>query len=117
MVRRLLEAKRALTGGPRRRVDEFTQRAPDWSCHRRIFVTQNSKSGVASHANAVLPLSAPASINSGWGKGLAVIKSNTIAMLIISVLILIVPVSLQAQSARDPGPRVGADAVGKPLDD
>lgn len=43
-------------------------------------------------------------------------KSNTIAMLIISVLILIVPVSLQAQNARDPGPRVGADAAGKPLD-
>src|SRR5260221_615981 len=39
------------------------------------------------------------------GEGLAVIKSHTIAMLIISVLILIVPVSLQAQSARDPGPR------------
>ena len=43
MVRRLLEAKRALTGRPRRRVDEFTQRAPDRSCRRRIFVTQNSK--------------------------------------------------------------------------
>ncbi len=51
------------------------------------------------------------------GEGLAVIKSHTIAMLIISVLILIVPVSLQAQSARDPGPRVGAAAAGKPLDD
>jgi len=36
---------------------------------------------------------------------------------IISVLILIVPVSSQAQSARDPGPRVGAAAAGKPLDD
>jgi len=33
-------------------------------------------------------------------------------MLIISVLILIVPVSLQAQSARDPGPRVVADSGG-----
>jgi len=32
-----------------------------------------------------------------------VIKSHTIAMPIISVLILIVPVSSQAQSARDPG--------------
>ena len=45
------------------------------------------------------------------------IKSHAIAMLIISVLILIVPVSLRAQSARDPGPRVGAAAAGKPLDD
>ena len=45
------------------------------------------------------------------------IKSHTIAMPIISVLILIVPVSSQAQSARDPGPRVGAAAAGKPLDD
>src|SRR5260370_40494639 len=51
------------------------------------------------------------------GEGRAVIQSNTTAMLIISVLILIVPVSLQAQSARDPGPRVGAAAAGKPLDD
>lgn len=42
------------------------------------------------------------------------IKSHTIAMQIVYVLILIVPVSLQAQS--DPGPRVGAAAVGKPLD-
>src|SRR5258708_6398396 len=51
------------------------------------------------------------------GEGLAVIKSHTIAMLIIYVLILIVPVSLQAQSARDSGPRVGAAEAGKPLDD
>ena len=40
-----------------------------------------------------------------------------LVILIISVLIVIVPVSVQAQSAHDPGPRVGADAVGKPLDD
>jgi CxxC motif-containing protein (DUF1111 family) len=45
-----------------------------------------------------------------------VTKSRTIATLIISVSILIVPVSSQAQSARDPGPRVGATAAGKPLD-
>src|SRR5260370_29474861 len=51
------------------------------------------------------------------GEGLAVIKSHTIAMLIISVLILVVPVSLQAQSAWYPGPCVGAAAAGKPLDD
>jgi len=38
-------------------------------------------------------------------------------MPIISVLILIVPVSSHSQSARDPGPRVGAAAAGKPLDD
>src|SRR5260370_7686134 len=49
------------------------------------------------------------------GEGLAVMKSNTIALLIISVLILIIPVSLQAQSARDPGPRVGAAALANPL--
>jgi hypothetical protein len=39
------------------------------SCRRRTFVMQNSKSGVAGHANAVLPLSALASITSrrrGW---------------------------------------------------
>src|SRR5260221_3561934 len=42
------------------------------------------------------------------GEGLAVIKSHTIAMLIISALILIVPFSLQSQSARDPGPRLGS---------
>jgi CxxC motif-containing protein (DUF1111 family) len=43
-------------------------------------------------------------------------KSHTIAMLIIYVLILVVPVGLHAQSARDPGPRAGAAAAGKPLD-
>jgi hypothetical protein len=47
-------------------VYEFTQR-PDRSCRRRIFVTQNSKSGVAGRANAVLPLSSLAAINSGHG--------------------------------------------------
>jgi CxxC motif-containing protein (DUF1111 family) len=35
---------------------------------------------------------------------------------IISVLISIVPVPSQAQSARDPGPRAGAPAAGVPLD-
>jgi len=35
---------------------------------------------------------------------------------IISVLILAVPVSSQAQQARDPGPRAGASAAGAPLD-
>ena len=44
-------------------------------------------------------------------------KFHTVAMSIISVLIFIAPVSLQAQGARDPGPREGAAATGKPLDD
>ncbi|MGB8402276.1 di-heme oxidoredictase family protein [Bradyrhizobium sp.] len=45
-------------------------------------------------------------------------KLHTIVVpsLIIAVLILIVPVRSQAQSARDPGPRVGAAAAGGPLD-
>jgi len=49
---------------------------------------------------------------------LAVTRSFTMAMpsFIISVLISIVPVPSQAQSARDPGPRAGAPAAGAPLD-
>ena len=45
-------------------------------------------------------------------------RSFTMAMpsFIISVLISIVPVPSQAQSARDPGPRAGAPAAGAPLD-
>ena len=45
-------------------------------------------------------------------------KLHTIVVpsLVIAVLILIVPVRSQAQSARDPGPRAGAAAAGGPLD-
>src|SRR6266852_1335142 len=116
MVRRLLEAKRlsqAVTAGVlmNSRNGHLTGLVVDAYLPHKI-----QKSGVASHANAV-PAAVSSRLNQlGTGEGLAVMKSNTIALLIISVLILIVPVSLQAQRARDPGPRVGAAAAGKPLD-